>query len=73
MVQIAKSGKSLEKVSGIFLCQRPFIGNSFRDLLILVNPYWQISGTFLRPFYWKIHPSKNHEYLFSFFKNRVVS
>ena len=22
----------------------------------LYNPYWQISGTFLRPFYWKTHP-----------------
>jgi len=31
-----------------------------------VNPYWQISGTFLRPFYWKTHPSKNPEYLSSF-------
>ena len=31
-----------------------------------LNPYWQISGTFLRPFYWKTHPSKNYEHLFSF-------
>ena len=31
------------------------------------SPYWQICGKFLRPFYWKTHPSKNHEYLFSFF------
>ena len=31
-----------------------------------LNPYWQISGTFLRPFYWKTHPSKNPGYLFSF-------
>ena len=28
-----------------------------------INPYWQISGKFLRPFYWKTHRSKNHEYL----------
>ena len=33
---------------------------------LLLNPYLQISGTFLRPFYWKTHPSKNPEYLFSF-------
>ena len=40
----------------------------------LVNPYWRISGKFLRPFYYKTHPSKNHECLFSFFfKTRVVS
>ena len=38
-----------------------------------INPYLQISGTFLRPFYWKTHPSKNPEYLFSFLKNRVVT
>ena len=38
----------------------------------IVNAYWQISGKFLRPFYWKIHPSKNHKYLFSF-KKWVVS
>ena len=42
-------------------------------LLGSLNPYWQISGKFLRPFYWKTHPSKNYEYLFSFFKTRVVS
>ena len=30
-------------------------------LKLCFNPYWQISGTFLRPFYWKTHPSKNHE------------
>ena len=35
---------------------------------IKLNPYWQIFGKFLRPFYWKTHPSKNQEYLFSFFK-----
>ena len=46
----------------------------FRGFLSFIfNPYLQISGTFLRPFYWKTHPSKNHEYLFSFLKNRVVS
>ena len=27
-----------------------------------------IFGEFLRSFYWKTHPSKNHEYIFSFFK-----
>ena len=27
-----------------------------------INPYLQISGTLLRLFYWKTHPSKNHEY-----------
>jgi len=27
-----------------------------------INPYWQISGKFLSPFYWKTHPSKNHEF-----------
>ena len=26
--------------------------------------YWQISGQFLRPFYWKTHPSKNHDFFF---------
>ena len=31
------------------------------------NPYWQISGKFLRSFYWKTHPSKKYEYLFIFF------
>ena len=36
--------------------------------VLVLNLYWQISGKFLRPFYWKTHPSKNHEYLFSFFK-----
>ena len=36
-----------------------------------VNPYWQISGKFLRLFYWKTHPSKNHWYLFSLFKRAV--
>ena len=25
---------------------------------IFVNPYWQITGTFLRPFYWKSFPGK---------------
>ena len=24
-----------------------------------LNPYWQISGEFLRPFYWKTHPIVN--------------
>ena len=37
-----------------------------RYVIHCFNPYWQISGTFLRPFYWKTHPSKNPEYLFSF-------
>ena len=37
------------------------------------NPYWQISGASHRPFYWKTHPSKNPEYLFSFLKKRVVT
>ena len=46
--------------------KNPIFGFCFRDLPIWVNPYWQISGSFLRPFYWKTHPSKNHEYLFSF-------
>ena len=35
--EIAKSGKSLEKVSGISGSHRPFFGNSFRDLPIWVN------------------------------------
>ena len=39
----------------------------------LFNPYCQISGIWARPFTWKTHPSKNYEYLFSFFKTRVVS
>ena len=30
--------------------------------MVTVNPYWQISGKFLRPFYWKTHPSKNQEF-----------
>ena len=43
-----------------------FFYNVERPFIAFLNPYWQISGTFLRPFYWKTHPSKNHEYLFSF-------
>ena len=52
-------------------------GLALNDLIgidnFYINPYWQISGTFLRPFYWKTHPSKNHEYPYSFLKNRVVT
>ena len=33
----------------------------------MINPHWQISGTSLRPFYWKTHPLKN------VFFNSVVS
>ena len=46
-----------------------------RVVLVLgsLNPDLQISGKFVRPFYWETHPSKNHEYLFSFFKKPVVS
>ena len=36
----------------------------------VLNPYWQNSRKFLRPFYWKTRPSKNYEYLFNFLKNR---
>ena len=36
--------------------------------VLVLNLYWQISGKFLRPFYWKTHPSKIMS-----FKNRVVS
>ena len=55
------------------------LSNSLGEIVIVqenyvrINPYWQISGTFLRPFFWKTHPPKKHEYLFSFLKNRVVS
>ena len=36
--------------------------NKIHDQLkSILNPYWQISGKFLRQFYWKTHPSKNHE------------
>ena len=34
----------------------------------ILNPYWQISGKWVRSYYWKTHPLKNHEYLFSFFE-----
>ena len=54
-----KSGNSMAVIGRIFL-DEPMVGG-------FLNPYWQISGKFLRPFYWKTHPSKNHEYLFSFF------
>ena len=41
--------------------------------VLSVNPYWQISGKFLRPFYWKTHPSKFMSNYLVFFLNRVVS
>ena len=40
---------------------------------LTVNPYWQISGKFLRQFYWKTHPSKNNEHLFGFLKNHPIA
>ena len=45
----------------------------FSALIQAFNSYWEISGKFLRPFYWKTHPSKNHEYPYIFLKNRVVT
>ena len=42
----------------------PLVGNwiAIVSWILSINPYWQISGIFPRPFYWKTHPSKNHEY-----------
>ena len=37
-----------------------YLGMDLTELIemkiYIINPYWQISGTFLRPFYWKTHP-----------------
>ena len=43
-----------------------YLASGSKQIFVTIIPYLQISGTFLRSFYWKTHPSKNPEYLFSF-------
>ena len=33
---------------------------------MVINPYWQITGKFLRPFYWKIHPDQMLHTMYGF-------
>ena len=46
------------KIVSLQTTNDPFI-ISFNILYMSINPYWQISRKFPRPFYWKTHPSKN--------------
>ena len=42
------------------------IGKNGLILITFINPYWQISGKFLRPFYWKTHPDQMLHIIYGF-------
>ena len=47
-------------IGSVFFKNYEFSKSCWTDRkLTCVNPYWQISGKFLRPFYWKTHPIVN--------------
>ena len=72
IVAVAEKLKFQSRISRNWCRSGPGSDN-LSSLATSLNPYWQISGIWARPFTWKTHPSKNYEYLFSFFKTRVVS